>query len=87
MAIGSLTLTPTFSPTVENYAVTTTNATNTVTATTNAVGASVEIKVNGETIDSGDSVAWNVGDNTVVVKITQDGYTPHVYTITVTKTE
>ena len=59
-----------------------------MTATATDDNDVVEIKVNGTVIDSGDEVAWEEGENTVVVKVT-DGDSPDVsttYTVTVTYT-
>lgn len=47
LTIGVLTLDPTFDPDVKSYSTTTTNATNTITATPEDDGAEVAIK-NGE---------------------------------------
>ena len=83
LTIGSLTLTPTFDPSVTEYAVTTTNASNKVTATPTSADATVVIKANDVAIESGDSVTWTEGENEVEVKVTgDDGST--TYTVTVT---
>jgi len=86
LTIGSLTLTPTFSPNTTAYAATTSNSTNTVTAVAAAQGATVAITVNGSAIQSGSSATWNTGENTVVVTVT-NGTTTKTYTVTVTKGE
>jgi len=86
LTIGSLALTPTFAPGTTSYTATTTNATNTVTATANAAGATVAIKVNNTTIQSGGSATWQAGTNTVEVTVT-NGSTTKTYTVTVTKGE
>ena len=85
MAIGSLVLTPTFDGDVTSYTATTTNTTNTVTATTASTTATMTIKANNVTIQSGDSVTWNPGENSVVVSLTEAGYSPKIYTVIVTK--
>lgn len=86
LTIGSLTLTPTFSPNTTSYTASTSNATNTVTATANAAGATVAITVNGTAIQSGSSATWVTGENTVAVTVT-NGTTTKTYTVTVTKGE
>ena len=83
LSIGALTLSPTFNSAVTEYTVSTSNATNAVSATASS-GATATIKANGTTIDSGDSVSWNTGTNTVVVVVTQDTVSK-TYTVTVTK--
>ena len=83
LSIGALTLSPTFNSAVTEYTVSTSNATNAVSATASS-GATATIKANGTTIDSGDSVSWNTGTNTVVVVVTQDTGSK-TYTVTVTK--
>lgn len=83
LTIGSLTLTPEFSSDVTTYAVTTTNATNKVTATPTSADATVECKLGDTEFDSGDTLTWAEGENTVTVKVTgDDGST--TYTVTVT---
>jgi hypothetical protein len=68
---------------VTEYAVTTTNASNKVTATPESADATVVITANDVEIESGDSVTWEEGDNEVVVEVTGDDGTT-TYTVTVT---
>ena len=82
LTIGSLTLTPEFDPDVYEYTVTTTNATNKVTATAKDASATVVITVNDVEIENGSSVTWDSGDNEVVITVT--GETTNTYTVTVT---
>ena len=65
------------------YAVTTTNASNKVTATPESADAEVVITANDVKIESGDSVTWTEGENEVVVEVTGDDGTT-TYTVTVT---
>ena len=65
------------------YAVTTTNASNKVTATPESADAEVVITANDVEIESGDSVTWTEGENKVVVEVTGDDGTT-TYTVTVT---
>ena len=83
LTIGSLTLTPTFDPDVTEYEVTTTNASNKVTATPTSADAEVVITANDVEIESGDSVTWEEGENEVVIEVTGDDGTT-TYTVTVT---
>lgn len=71
LSIGSLSLSPTFNSAVTEYTANTSNATNRVSATA-STGATATIKANGTTIDSGDSVTWNTGTNTVVIVVVED---------------
>ena len=84
MAIGSLTLTPTFNSNTLNYAVTTENATNTVTATTASQTAQIAITVNGVAHTNGNSATWQTGDNIVLVTVS-DRHTSQTYKVVVTK--
>lgn len=84
LSIGSLTLSPAFDDEVTAYAATTSNATNTVTATAEDAAAGVVIAVNGNSIASGGSATWVAGANTVKITVT-NGVNVKVYTVTVTK--
>ena len=53
-----------------SYAATTSDATNTVTATAEDNEATVEIKVNNSSHTSGQAATWDAGVNTVVVTVT-----------------
>ena len=76
-------MTPEFDPDETDYAVTTTNASNKVTATPESANAEVVITANDVEIESGDSVTWESGENEVVVKVTGSRGTT-TYTVTVT---
>lgn len=84
LTIGALTLTPTFNADTDEYEVTTSAATNKITATPEDANATVEIFVGETEIDSGDSATWETGENTVTVTVT-NGDQSKVYTVTVTK--
>ena len=84
LTIGALTLTPEFSPNITNYAATTSNATNTITATPAAAGATVAITVNDTPVQSGAAATWETGENTVKIIVTK-GTATKTYTVTVTK--
>lgn len=84
LTIGALSLTPAFDPDVTEYTATTTNATNTITATPEDEGAEVSI-LNGETpVTNGTAATWQEGANTVTITVT-NGEAEQVYTVTVTK--
>lgn len=84
LTIGALTLTPTFDSDVTEYEVTTSAATNKITATPEDENATVKILVGETEIDSGDSATWETGENTVTITVT-NGDQSKVYTVTVTK--
>ncbi|SFU89040.1 phage major tail protein, phi13 family [Butyrivibrio sp. M55] len=84
LSIGALTLTPAFDSATTSYAVTTSNATNTVSATATDPDAGVVITVNGDSVTDGSSVTWEDGTNAVVVTVSNGG-SNKTYTVTVTK--
>lgn len=84
LQLGALKLVPEFSPEVNNYTATTTNATNTIKATPADAAAVVEIKLGDAVIQNGGAATWTAGENTVSVKVT-NGEEIENYTITVTK--
>lgn len=71
---------------MKSYTATTSNATNTVTATPEDAKAEIEIKNGAASVPNGSSAAWTAGANTLTVKVT-NGTEQEVYTVTVTKTE
>lgn len=84
LTIGALSLTPAFDPDVTEYTATTTNATNTITATPEDDEAEVSI-LNGETlVTNGSAATWQEGANTVAITVTNRA-AEEVYTVTVTK--
>ena len=84
LTIGALTLTPTFNADTTAYTVTTSAATNKITATPEDEDATVEILVGETEIDSGASATWSAGENTVTITVT-NGDATKVDTVTVTK--
>lgn len=84
LAIGSLGLTPPFSPSTKSYTCRTTASTNTITATAAESGATVEIFNGDDEVTSGSSATWVDGDNVVSVIVT-NGDARTAYTVTVTK--
>jgi len=69
---------------VYEYTASTSNGTNTVTATAAKSGASVAIKVNGQAHTSGSAATWLIGKNTVEITV-KYGTTVKIYTVSVTK--
>lgn len=85
LTLGSLTLTPAFDPAVTQYTATTTNASNTVTASAKKPQAVIAI-TNGETpVTNGQSATWQSGENTLTVNV-QYGTSAMTYTVRVNKT-
>lgn len=84
LTIGALNLTPTFDPDVTEYAVTTSNSTNKVTATCDDEDASITILVGETPLENGSSATWASGENTLTITVAK-GEAETVYTVTVTK--
>lgn len=84
LSIGSLSLSPEFNPNTTSYTATTTNASNTITATPADSSASVVIKNGTSTVSNGGSATWATGTNNVAVTVGNGGKTK-TYNVTVTK--
>lgn len=87
LAVGSQSLTPTFSPTTYSYTLTATAANAKIEATPSQPGAQVEISYNGSNVRNGGTVTW-LADSTahpLTVTVTQ-GNAVRVYTVNVTRT-
>lgn len=87
LAVGSQSLTPTFSPTTYSYTLTASAANAKIEATPSQPGAQVEISYNGSNVRNGGTVTW-LADSTVhplTVTVTQ-GNAVRVYTVNVTRT-
>ena len=69
LSIGSLIISPTFDENITEYTATTTNATNTVTATPAETDATVAIMVNNTTLANGAAANWNSGENNVDIYV------------------
>jgi len=91
LSLGSVSLSPAFDTETTTYTASTTNATNTVTATPADAGASIVITNKGTSGDAvevpnGSAVTWQAGANTLTVTVTaEDGAATKAYTVTVTK--
>lgn len=83
LSIGSVDLVPPFSPSVREYTATTSNATNTITATATD-SSTVVIKNGATTVTSGSAATWNTGENVVTITATKSGVTT-TYRVLVTK--
>lgn len=85
LTIGNLTLSPAFNADVTAYTTTTSNATNTITATAADSKATVSIMLNGATtVANGGTATWTEGDNEVTIAVS-NGTARKTYTVTVSK--
>lgn len=84
LTVGALTLTPTFDADVTEYAVTTENNSNKVTASA-AEGLELELKLGDTEIENESSPTWEVGDNVITITVTNAIGNSEEYTVTVTK--
>jgi hypothetical protein len=84
LSFGSLTLSPAFDAGTIAYTTSTSNATNTITATAADANATVAITVGSTPVTNGQAATGATGDNTVTITVT-NGSTIKTYTITVTK--
>jgi hypothetical protein len=85
LTIGVLTLSPSFDSDTIVYTADTTNATNTITATSTDEAATIAIDVGGTVVENGTAATWASGANVVTITVT-NGTDETVYTVTVTKT-
>ena len=77
-------LSPEFDADVLEYTATTSNATNTITATSTDETAVVEILVGETPATNGTAATWASGENIVTITVTNNAVET-VYTVTVTK--
>ena len=84
LSIGSLTLTPTFDADTTVYTTSTSNDSDTITATPET-GAVVSVTVNGTPVASGTAATWSEGSNLVNVVVSKSGSLSKTYTIGVVK--
>ena len=77
-------LSPEFDADVLEYTATTSNATNTITATSTDETAVVEILVGETPVTNGTAATWASGENIVTITVTNNAVET-VYTVTVTK--
>lgn len=89
ITIGSNALTPEFTPDETTYTVNVSTATSVIKATA-ASDVTVAITLDnstesGKTVNSGDTVTWATGTNTLKFVATKTGGTSTTYTVTVTK--
>lgn len=95
MTIGELELVPEFDKEVLEYTVSTSNASNKVTASTDDPSAVITILLNNseeedKEIENGKSVTWASGENVLTITVTDgegDEEEETIYTVTVTKIE
>ena len=85
LAIGALSLSPSFDSATTSYTAATTNATNVLRAVANNAAATIECKLGDTVVQNGTALTWAAGSNTVTVKVTAEDGTYKTYTVTVTK--
>ena len=86
LSLGSLTLDPDFDPSNHIYTTTTSDASNTITATPKDADAKISIFVNGEPHTNDTAYSWNTGaDNEVVIYVIKADKAEK-YEVTVTHT-
>ena len=84
LAITNVTLDPTFAGSTYTYAGTVADSeTSGVITVTAAANTTATITFNGTDVDSGDSLTFVDGTNTVVVTVSRENYTDTIYTITI----
>ena len=84
LVVGTLALTPPFTPRTTSYTAATTASTNPVIAVAQDSTAGIVIKNGTTTVTNGNSASWSAGENTLTVTVTK-GTEEMVYTVTVTK--
>lgn len=89
MTVGSLSLSPSFSPEILSYTASTVNKTNTVTAKA-GFGAIIDITLdnadgNGLAVTNGSAVTWAAGKNILTIAVTDGSAQTALYTVEVTK--
>lgn len=84
LSVGGLALAPVFNKSTFSYTLTTTNATNTITAVPMDGEATIEVLVNDVAINNGTAATWVDGANTVEINVTS-GTETETYNIVVTK--
>lgn len=84
LKVGGLKFNEEFKPETLTYTVSTTNASNTITAVPASGTAEIQVKAGEKAVTNGGAVKWNEGENTVTIDVT-DGEQTKKYTITVTK--
>lgn len=84
LAVGSETLSPTFDPATQSYAVTASGTTGAVTAIAAQNGAEVGITYNGKNVNNGGSITFATGTKNLVVTV-KNGNAVKTYTVAITK--
>lgn len=83
LTVGTVPLTPAFTSGVTEYAATTTNSTDVITAAAEDANASIVIKNGDTTVSNGSAAEWSAGENTLTITVTS-GNLSKVYTVVVT---
>lgn len=84
LKVGGYTLTPKFDSAETEYTLTTSDASNAVTAIPTDAAAVIEMTCNDEAVANGSRITWNAGENVVEITVT-NGTNTNTYKITVTK--
>lgn len=84
LKVGELALVPDFEPGIYSYAVTTTNASDTITVKAKDGNATATIKNGSKVVASGSAATWESGKNSVTIEVV-NGTDKSVYKIEVTK--
>lgn len=84
LAVGAYSLSPSFSAEKTTYAVTATNASDTVSVIPTTAGAEVSLSYNGKNVKDGSAVTWASGTKALTITV-KNGNNVMVYTVNVTK--
>ena len=84
LTVGTIALVPTFSSREFAYTLTTSNASDRVTAAPVTAGATIAIDKDGTTVTNGNTASWSLGENILTITCT-DNTDVCTYVVTVTK--
>lgn len=84
LTVGTLSLTPSFSSGLTEYAATATGVSDVITAAAEDANATIAIKNGNTSVTNGGSASWASGENVLTITVT-NGSISKVYTVTVTK--
>lgn len=85
LTVGTLALSPTFSPDRTAYTAATTSSSVNVTAVAVDAGATVTVKNGTTSVSNGGAASLSAGENTITVKVENGTSTEKTYTVVVTK--
>ena len=84
LSLGTVSLDPVFSSATKQYTAATASTADTISAVATLASSTIAITNNGKPVANGSPIAWDSGENTVLIKVT-NGSASETYTITVTK--